>query len=596
MSLPLEQYGLIGDCQTAALVGSDGSIDWLCLPRFDSQSCFAALLGTPDQGRWQLAPSETPRCSQRHYASETLVVETDVDTSTGKATVIDFMPPRSGEPDVIRIVVGREGVVRMRTELTLRFDYGTIVPWVRHTEHGIVAMAGPDSVVLRTPVPLHGEGLSTVGEFDVRPGERIPFVLTWYASYEALPAPIDAEESLHFTVDWWREWSKRCVRCNGPQDAVLRSLITLKALTYAPTGGMVAAPTSSLPEQIGGVRNWDYRYCWLRDATFTLYSLLAAGFDDEAVAWRDWLLRAVAGSPDKLQIMYSITGRRRLTELELRWLPGYENSTPVRIGNAASDQFQLDVYGEVCDMLHQCRREGLEWSDYAWRFEQHLLDFLESNWRNPDEGIWEVRGPRRNFTHSKVMAWVAFDRAVKAVEQFGFNGPADRWARLRDTIHLEVCQHGYNRDLDAFVQFYDGDTLDASLLMIPLVGFLPATDRKVTNTLEAIRARLMRNGFVDRYATEAYVDGLPTGEGSFLACSFWFADNLALAGRYAEAQEMFQRLLDVRNDLGLLSEEYDPVRRRLVGNFPQAFSHIGLVNTAYNLSQLQGPAEHRQQS
>lgn len=596
MALPLEQYGMIGDCQTAALVGADGSIDWLCLPRFDSQSCFSALLGAPEHGRWLLAPLAGGLAQRRRYQPGTLILETDFQTETGAVTVIDFMPPRSGEPDIVRIVVGREGTVRMRSELLLRFDYGTIIPWVRHIERGNYATAGPDAVVLRTPVPLHGEDLSTVAEFDVHAGERIPFVMTWYASYDAMPEEIDPEESLNFTAEYWKNWSNRSVSCGQFQDAVLRSLITLKALTYAPSGGIVAAPTTSLPEQLGGVRNWDYRYCWLRDATFTLYSMLAAGFDDEAVAWRDWLLRAVAGSPDKVQIMYSITGRRRLTELELRWLPGYENSSPVRIGNAASDQFQLDVYGEVCDMLHQCRREGLERNDDAWRFEQHLLNFLESNWRSPDEGIWEVRGPRRHFTHSKVMAWVAFDRAVKAVEQFGFEGPADKWARLRDTMHLEICQHGFNKDINSFVQFYDGDTLDASLLMIPLVGFLPATDPRMLGTLDAIQARLSRDGFVDRYQTEAYVDGLPAGEGSFLACSFWMADNLALAGRYTEAKQLFDKLLAIRNDLGLLSEEYDPVAKRLVGNFPQAFSHIGLINTAFNLSHFQGPAEHRQQS
>jgi len=596
MTLPLEQYGLIGDCQTAALVGADGSIDWLCLPRFDSQACFAALIGTPEHGRWLLAPVVGGFAVRRHYQPDTLIIESEFRTETGAVRIVDFMPPRSGEPDVVRIVVGIEGEVAMRTELTIRFDYGSIVPWVRHIEQGIFAMAGPDSVVLRTPVPVRGEGLSTVADFTVKAGERVPFVLTWYPSFEKLPAEIDAEESLAFTAKWWRDWSQQCAGCGHARDAVLRSLITLKALTYAPTGGIVAAPTTSLPEHIGGVRNWDYRYCWLRDATFTLYSLLAAGFDDEALAWRDWLLRAVAGSPDKLQIMYSLTGRRRLTEVELRWLPGYEASTPVRIGNAAADQFQLDVYGEVCDMQHQCRREGLERSDDAWRFEQHLLDFLESKWREPDEGIWEVRGPRRHFTQSKIMAWVAFDRAVKAVESFGFEGPAEKWGRLRDTIHLEVCQHGFNQDLNSFVQCYDSDTLDASLLMAPLVGFLPATDPRMQGTLSAIEKKLMRNGFVDRYATETYVDGLPAGEGSFLACSFWYADNLALSGRADEAQRMFDRLLNVRNDLGLLAEEYDPIAERQVGNFPQAFSHVGLVNTAYNLSQMLGPAEHRRQS
>ena len=591
--LPIEQYGLIGDCQTAALVGSDGSIDWLCFPYFDSGACFAGLLGDEKNGRWMLAPADEA-VTTRRYRGDSLILETAHQTAGGEVTVIDFMPPRGSEPDLVRMVVGRRGQVRMKMELVMRFDYGSVVPWVRRIERGILAVAGPDTLTLHTPIELRGRNFTTVAEFTVSEGEQIPFVLAWHPSHEPELPEIDAQAALRFTEDWWQQWSGRCTFQGPWRDAVMRSLITLKALTFSPTGGIVAAATTSLPEHLGGVRNWDYRFCWLRDATFTLYALLITGYTEEAKAWRDWLLRAVAGDPSTLQIMYSITGARRLTELELGWLAGYENSRPVRIGNAASGQFQLDVYGEVMDMLHVCRRQGLPEDEPSWRLQHALLEFLEKGWKGADEGIWEVRGPRRHFTHSKVMAWVAFDRAVKAVECFGRKGSVDRWRKLRAEVHEEVCREGFNERIGSFVQFYGSNELDASLLMIPLVGFLPATDPRVRGTVEAVQRGLVRNGFVDRYAPKPHVDGLPPGEGSFLPCSFWLADNLALIGRRDEARELFQRLLDVRNDLGLLSEEYDPVAKRLVGNFPQAFSHIGLVNTARNLVAHEGPAEHRQ--
>jgi GH15 family glucan-1,4-alpha-glucosidase len=596
MALPLEQYGLIGDCQTAALVGSDGSIDWLCLPYFDSAACFAALLGTSKNGRWLLAPAEESRSVKRRYRGDTLILETDYETDSGRVTVVDCMPPRSQEPDLIRMVLGRAGSVRMQMELVIRFDYGWVVPWVRHFQQGIRAVAGPDTLVLQTPVELHGEDLTTVAEFTVSAGEQVPFVLMWQASHLQPPDAIDAQQAIEFTESWWREWSAHGTYQGPWRDAVMRSLITLKALTFSPTGGIVAAPTTSLPEHLGGVRNWDYRYCWLRDATFTLYALLVAGFTGEALAFRDWLLRAVAGDPTSAQIMYSITGQRRLTELELEWLPGYENSRPVRIGNAASKQFQLDVYGEVLDMMHVSRRQGLSCDENAWRFEKALLKHLENAWKEPDEGIWEVRGPRRHFTHSKVMAWVAFDRAVKAVERFGLPGEADHWRQIRDAIHHEVCTQGFNEQIGSFVQYYGSDLLDASLLMIPLVGFIKPEDPRMRGTLDAIGRGLMRDGFVDRYATLPHVDGLPPGEGSFLPCTFWYADNLAIMGRREEATEVFERLLTIRNDLGLLAEEFDPHVQRMVGNFPQAFTHVGLVNTVRNLTTHEGPAEHRHQN
>ena len=598
MPLKLEDYGLIGDTQTAALVGRDGSIDWLCMPRFDSAACFAALLGEPNHGRWLIAPAGGGLAKRRAYRPGSLVLDTEFETDEGRVRVTDFMPPREEDPDVVRVVEGLSGRVSMRMELAVRFDYGSIVPWARRLNATLTFTGGPDALSLRTPVETRGENLTTVAEFTVAEGERIPFVLTWYPSNEPAPREIEADRALEQTEVWWKDWSDRCEYEGEWRDEVLSSLIVLKALTYAPTGGIVAAPTTSLPEKLGGVRNWDYRYCWLRDATFTLYSLILAGYTTEAREWRDWLLRAVAGDPADLQIMYGPAGERRLTEIELDWLPGYASSRPVRIGNAASDQLQLDVYGEVMDVLHQARCVDLQPSveEAAWALQRKLLTFLEDAWHEPDEGIWEVRGPRRHFTHSKVMAWVAADRAVRGVEQFGFEGPVDTWRRLRAEIHDEVCREGYDADQKTFVQSYGSKQLDASLLMIPLVGFLPPGDERVRGTVEAIERELCEDGFVARYSMDeasAEVDGLPPGEGAFLPCTFWLADNLHLMGRRDEARRVFQRLLALRNDLGLLAEEYDVPSGRLVGNFPQAFTHVGLVNTAHNLSTEPGPAEER---
>lgn len=595
MALRIEDYGLIGDTQTAALVGRDGSIDWLCMPRFDSGACFAGLLGTERHGRWLIAPRGQPNATRRRYRDGTLILETEFETEEGTVRLIDFMPPRERAPDVVRIVEGVSGRVPMEMQLVIRFDYGSIVPWVRRVDAALACIGGPDAICLRTPVETRGENLTTVAEFSVSKGERVPFTLTWFPSCDALPDEVEPERALKDAEAWWRGWSDRCRYAGDWRDAVLRSLTVLKAMTYAPTGGIVASATTSLPEQIGGVRNWDYRFCWLRDATFTLYSLIVAGYVDEARDWRDWLLRAVAGDPSEIQIMYGPAGERRLTELELSWLPGYEGSRPVRIGNAAAAQLQLDVYGEVMDALFQARKAGLELMPTAWALQKKMLDYLESGWREPDEGIWEVRGPRRHFTHSKVMAWVAADRAVKAVETQGVDGPVDRWRRLRAEIHEEVCREGFDAERGSFVQYYGSNLLDASLLMIPLVGFLPAEDERVRGTLAATRRELCRDGFVMRYLEDeaADVDGLPPGEGAFLLCTFWLADNLNLAGRAEEAREIFERLLGLRNDLGLFSEQYDPRKDRMVGNFPQAFSHIGLVNTAYNLSEPGGPAEDR---
>jgi GH15 family glucan-1,4-alpha-glucosidase len=589
----IEGYALIGDCETAALVGRDGSIDWLCVPRFDSGACFAALLGTPEHGRWQITPAGTIRSIRRRYREGTLILETEYEADGGAVTLIDWMPPRTTTPDVVRVVEGKRGRVPMRMELIIRFDYGWIVPWVRRTARGLRATAGPDTLYCRTDVPLRGEDFCTVADFTVSEGQRVSFELAWAPTYQPEPAEKDVVSSLRETEAWWRTWSGRCTYQGEWREAVLRSLITLKALTYAPTGGIVAAPTTSLPEQLGGVRNWDYRYCWLRDATFTLYALMTGGYVEEARAWREWLVNAVAGKPSELQIMYGLAGERRLTEWEPSWLPGYEGAAPVRIGNAAYRQHQLDVYGEVMDALHLARRAGLEPSENAWRVQKALMDFLETDWDNPDEGIWEVRGPRRHFTHSKVMAWVACDRMVKSVETFGLAGPAEKWRRLCKTIHEQVCRDGFDPGLNSFVQYYGAKQLDASLLMIPLVGFLPATDPRVRGTVDAIQQRLTRDGFVDRYPNFPEVDGLPPGEGAFLICTFWLADNLALQGRHAEAREIFERLLALRNDVGLLSEQYDPKACRLVGNFPQAFSHVGLINTARNLTMAGGPAEDR---
>lgn len=589
----IEDYGLIGDSHTAALVSREGSIDWLCLPRFDSPACFAALLGTPENGHWRIAPVGQIGSSRRRYRESTMILETDVQTATGRARLIDFMTPRDRDVDVVRIVEGLEGTASFRTELVIRFDYGKVVPWVRRSGQDLQAVAGPDALRLRTSVPLHGEGLRTVGDFVVAAGQRVAFDLAWFPSHLHPPEPIDAEAALKDTEREWRSWVDRCSHEGPWRDAVVRSLITLKALTYAPTGGIVAAPTTSLPESLGGVRNWDYRYCWLRDATFTLYALLQSGYRSEAEAWREWLLRAVAGSPSQLQIMYGIAGERRLQELELPWLPGYEDSRPVHVGNAAHSQFQLDVYGEIMDAMHESRRAGIDPGPNAWRLQLALVRHLETAWALPDEGIWEVRGPRRNFTHSKIMAWVAFDRAVKAMEQGGLEGPLDRWRALRQSVHDQVCREGFDASLNSFVQSYGSRHLDASLLMIPLVGFLPASDPRVRGTVDAIGRELLKDGFVARYRTDPEVDGLPVGEGAFLLCTFWYADNLALLGRRDEAIDVFHRLLEIRNDLGLLAEGYDVARRRQVGNFPQAFSHIGLINTARNLTRPGGPAEDR---
>ena len=592
MAAPIEDYALIGDTHTAGLVSREGSIDWLCLPRFDSPACFAALLGDRSNGRWLLAPAGGVREVRRRYQGDTLVLETEYRTDDGVVRVVDCMPPRQRDPDLARVVEGVRGRVRMRMELTIRFDYGSIVPWVRHVDGALHAVAGPDSVWLRTPVPVWGENWTTLADFTVAEGERAPFMLTWHASHRPAPRRIDPVRALGDAEAWWGEWASGIDYGGGWQDAVIRSLLTLKALTYAPTGGIVAAPTTSLPEQLGGVRNWDYRYCWLRDATFTLSALMLAGLADEARAWREWLLRAVAGQPRQMQILYGVAGERRITEQELDWLGGYQGSRPVRIGNAAVNQFQLDVYGEVMDTLHLGRHIGLESDEAAWDFQQALLEFLESNWREPDEGIWEIRGPRRHFTHSKVMAWVALDRAIKAVELMGHESPVDRWRAVRGELHDEVCREGYDSGRDSFVQFYGADHLDASLLQIPLVGFLPADDPRVKGTVAAIQRELMVDGLVHRYPPEGSqaVDGLPPGEGTFLACTFWLADNLALMGRREEALAIFERLLTLRNDVGLLAEEYDPASRRQLGNFPQAFSHVALVNTANYLSEGPTPA------
>jgi GH15 family glucan-1,4-alpha-glucosidase len=596
MSSRIEDYALIGDRHTAALVARNGSIDWLCFPRFDSGACFAALLGNEEHGCWTLSPAGKIRRIRRGYHDDTLVLETEYETADGAVSVIDCMPPRSKEADLVRIVIGKRGQVPMRMRLVLRLDYGSIIPWVRRTENGICAVAGPDTLTLQSDVNLRNENFKTEAEFTISAGQRLHFVLIWHPSHESDSVTVDAETLLVQTEQWWREWSSRCTYKGPYRDSVVRSLVTLKALTYAPTGGIVAAPTTSLPEWIGGIRNWDYRYCWVRDATFTLYALMLAGYTAEAAAWRDWLLRAVAGKPSQMNIMYGLAGERRLPEMELKWLPGYEGSAPVRIGNAAWEQFQLDVYGELMDAMYLARRGGLAPDENAWRVERALTDYLESAWSEPDNGIWEVRGPKRHFTHSKVMAWVAVDRMVKAVENFGLQGPVERWRGVRAKIHDEVCRQGFDRERNTFVQYYGGTALDASLLMIALVGFLPPGDPRIKGTVEAIERDLMADGFVLRYRTNPKVDGLPPGEAPFLACSFWLADNLALMGRREDARLLFERLLGLCNDVGLLAEEYDPATKRHLGNFPQAFSHVALINTASNLSQSQGPAKDRQQS
>ena len=590
----IEDYGLVGDLQTAALVGRDGSVNWLCLPLFDSPACFAALLHDEAAGSWRLAPAVGGSCTRRSYRGDSLVLQTEWDTSEGTVRVIDFMPPRGEAADLVRIVEGLHGRVPMKLTLRLRMDYGQIVPWVRHHHSReatvMSAVAGPDAVWLDTPTSLHGEDLTTRAEFEVAAGDRIPFVLTHAPSYRPRPTPVDAEQALRDTEQFWTEWLQDFdYRGRGNErwsDAVRRSLVLLKALTYAPSGGIVTAATTSLSEQIGGPRNWDYRFCWLRDATFTLQALLGTDFVAEAKAWRDWLLRAVAGDPAKLRIMYGLAGERRLPEAELDWLRGYENSAPVRVGNAAADQFQLDVWGEVLDGLHLSRSAGLDPDVAAWDVQRALLDFLEGHWQDPDNSLWEVRGPRRQFVHSKVLAWAGMDRAVQAVERFGLDGPVDRWKSTRAAIHREVCSHGYDPDRRTFTQFYSSQGLDAALLLIPQVGFLPFSDDRVVGTVTAVRRELEHHGFLLRYQPDADggVDGLPGQEGAFLACTFWLADALYGIGQREEARRLFERLLDLRNDLGMLSEEYDPVAGRQLGNTPQAFSHVGLVNTARHLS------------
>ncbi|CAL2061909.1 MULTISPECIES: glycoside hydrolase family 15 protein [Streptomyces] len=589
----IEDYALIGDMQTAALVCRDGTVDWLCLPRFDSHAIFAGLLGTEEHGFWRLGPAhaadaQPPTAARRSYRGDSLILESEWDTPRGTVRVTDFMPPRDGAPQLIRIVEGVTGRVPMRSALRMRFSYGRVVPWVHKHEGRTVAVAGPDSVWFDTEVETYGKSLTTYADFTVAPGDRIAFTISWEPSHKRPPALPEPEQSLEATESFWREWVEQCTYHGPYREAVIRSLITLKALTYAPTGGIVAAPTTSLPEDIGGVRNWDYRYTWLRDAAITLSSLLRTGYREEARAWREWLLRAVAGDPENLQIMYGIAGERELGEAELDWLPGYEDSAPVRVGNGAAHQLQLDVYGEVTEALHLAHMTGLARNDYASLLQLKLIRYLEDHWQEPDEGIWEVRGPRRHFVHSKVMAWVAVDRTIKLIESGDADGPLERWRELRDDIHRDVCEKGYDKERNTFTQSYGSQELDASLLLIPQMGFLPPDDKRVIGTIEAIQRELSTSdGFILRYPTEGQsegVDGLPGDEGAFLACSFWMADDLAMIGRVDEARKLFEKLLVLRNDLGLLAEEWDPRLQRQVGNFPQAFSHVPLIDTALRLT------------
>ncbi|AVH98112.1 MULTISPECIES: glycoside hydrolase family 15 protein [Streptomyces] len=588
MTQRIDDYAMIGDLQTAALVGRDGSVDWLCLPRFDSAACFAAILGDRENGHWRIAPKGATTCTSRRYAEDSLVLETYWETRTGTVKVVDFMPQRDAYPDVMRIVEGVSGSVEMSAVLRLRFDYGSIVPWMRRSDGHRVAVAGPDAVWLRSEphVKTWGQQFSTCSAFTVAAGEKVAFVLTWHPSHEPRPDLVDPFEALEQSLADWRDWAARCTYRGPHREAVLRSLITLKALTYAPTGGIVAAPTTSLPEEVGGVRNWDYRSCWLRDSSLTLGALLAAGYVEEAAAWRDWLLRSVAGDPADLQIMYGPAGERRLPETTLPWLRGYADSAPVRTGNAAVDQFQLDVYGEVMDSLNRAREAGIPAERHAWNLQLSLLGFLESTWREPDEGLWEVRGPRRHFTHSKVMAWVAADRAVRTLEADpSLPGDAARWRAMRDDIHAQVCDRAYDPVRNTFTQSYGSRELDAATLLIPQVGFLPPDDPRVVGTVDAVMTELMHDGYVRRYSADSTaLDGLPGQEGTFLVCSFWLADALRMTGRSEEARVLFERLVALGNDVGLLAEEYDPATGRQLGNFPQAFSHIGLVGTALALA------------
>jgi GH15 family glucan-1,4-alpha-glucosidase len=594
----IEDYAVIGDTHTAALVGKDGSIDWLCVPRFDSGACFAALVGSPDNGRWKIAPTAETTRVERRYREGTLVLETELHSADGVVRLVDAMPVREGDPVLVRRVEGVRGTVAMRSELVVRFDYGHDVPWVRNDDGRIRMFTGPDAMTLDSDVAHaggDGEG-DPAAEFEVSAGDVVDLGLTWTASHRDAPEPVDVGAALEGTTRWWEEWSARCSYDGPYREAVLRSLITLKALIYSPTGGIVAAPTTSLPEQIGGVRNWDYRFCWIRDATFTLLSLLGAGYTDEAEAWREWLLRALAGRPEQMQIMYGVAGERRLTETELDWLSGYEESQPVRAGNGAAQQFQLDVYGELMDALHQARAHGVPPEEHAWDVQRHLLDYLEEHWRDPDYGIWEIRGDPQHFTHSKVMAWAAFDRAVKGAEHFDLPGPVDRWRKTRQEIFDEVCERGFDQSRNTFTQYYGSQGLDAALLLISEVGFLPPDDPRIRGTVEAIEKHLFQDGFVQRYSTDGddeNVDGLPPGEGAFLPCTFWLADCYAAQGRTDEARDVFERLLDLRNEVGLLSEERDPEAGRLVGNFPQALSHLALVSTALNLTSDNGPTRRR---
>jgi GH15 family glucan-1,4-alpha-glucosidase len=594
MASRIEDYALIGDCRSAALVARDGSIDWLCWPRFDSGAILAALLGTRENGRWLIAPRDKTARISRRYREKTLILETRFETDSGGVTLIDFMPPLSANPTVVRLVVGEHGTVAMHLELVLRFGYGAIVPWVTRLEDGTLrAVAGPDMVLLRTPVHTKGENLTTVGVFTVGAGEMVPFLLTYLPSHVPLPPALPPKAELNSTEKFWRTWADTCRPAGLWSEFVERSLITLKALTYAPTGGIVAAPTTSLPEHLGGKRNWDYRFCWLRDATLTLLTLMNAGFHQAAQAWNEWLLRAVAGSPEQIQIMYGLAGERRIIEWEASWLSGYEGSRPVRIGNAAHRQLQLDVYGEIVDAAHQARRSGLAMHESGWDVQLALLDHLAQIWRQPDHGLWEVRAHPQHFTHSKVMAWVAFDRAIKSAEMFGFDGPIDQWRQLRADIHADVCTRGFSAEIGSFVQAYGSKQLDASLLLLPAVGFLPINDARVRGTIAAVERHLLVDGLVARYNTETEMDGLPPGEGAFLACTFWLADVYVLQNRGADALRLFKRLVSLCNDVGLLSEEYDPRTGRLVGNFPQAFSHLALVNTAFNLTLVTKPIEQR---
>jgi GH15 family glucan-1,4-alpha-glucosidase len=586
LSNRIEDYGLIGDCETAALVGRDGSIDWLCWPAFASDACFAALLGTPEHGRWLIAPAEEVTATSRRYRGDTLILETRFETADGVVELIDFMPPRGNASDVVRLVCGVSGRVKMRMQLVIRFGFGADIPWVKKNADGsgLLAICGPDMTVLRTPVETRGEDLTTVADFEVSADETVPFVLTYGSSHLAVPAPIDPKLALQETEAFWTEWCGRCAHEGEHRDIVMRSLITLKALTYGPTGGIVAAPTTSLPEKLGGARNWDYRFCWLRDATFTLLALMNSGYTEEAAAWHNWLLRAVAGSPASMQIMYGIMGERRLLEWEAGWLPGYEDAQPVRVGNAAHAQVQLDVYGELIDAFHQSRVAKLELDKGSWALECTVLEHVAEQWDRPDHGIWERRGEGRHYVLSKVMTWVAFDRGIKSAEKFGFKAPLEKWRHLRDAIHRDVCEKGFDRELNSFVESYGSKLLDASILLLPSVGFLPPSDPRVHGTLQAIEQHLMRDGFVLRHDPREVSSEVQPIEGAFLACSLWLADAYVLTGEIAKARALFGRVVAISNDLGLLAEEFDTVACRQAGNFPQALTHIALINTAHNLS------------